>query len=274
MNEIIIGNVHVTNPNKIIYPKLKITKQKVVEYYNDVAPLMLEYIKDRPITVIRCHQGINGECFFKKHPTTDKNYVHEIKVGKETYFYISTIDELLYQAQMGTIEFHVWGCKANKIDKPDTMIFDLDPDEKMDIGKLREGTLYLKNILDELKLESYIKTSGGKGYHIVVPFRANKNWEKFNEISNQIAKLAEGKYPKLFTTNMRKDKRMGKIFLDYLRNKKGATCVAPYSLRAREGATISIPIEWDDLYKVKPNEVNIKNYTKYCKNYEKNDNFL
>lgn len=274
MSEVIIGNIRVTNPDKIIYPELKITKKKVVEYYNDIAPLMLKFVKDRPITVIRCHQGVNGECFFKKHPTTDKKFIHEVKVGGEEYFYISTIDELVYQAQMGTIEFHVWGCKANNINKPDTMIFDLDPDEKMEIGKLRDGVLILKDILDELKLKSYLKTSGGKGYHITVPFETNKNWEKFNEISSQIALLAESKNPKLFTTNMRKDKREGKIFIDYLRNKKGATCVAPFSLRARNKATISMPIEWNDLNKIKPSEVNIKNYTKYCKNYENNNIFL
>lgn len=274
MKEIIIGNIHVTNPDKIIYPESKITKKQVVEYYNEVAPLMLKFIKDRPLTVIRCHQGINGECFFKKHPTTDKNYIHTIKVKDEEYFYISTIEELVYQAQMGTIEFHTWGCKAKNIDKPDTMVFDLDPDEKMNIKKLREGVLYLKEVLDELNLKSYLKTSGGKGYHVVVPFSANKTWEKFGEISSQISLLLEEKYPLIFTTNMRKDKREGKIFLDYLRNKKGATCVAPYSLRARKGATISMPIEWSELNKISPNEINIKNYEKYSEIYEKNDIFL
>ncbi len=272
--EVITGNIHVSNPNKIIYPEMNITKKQVVQYYNDIAPIMIEYLKDRPITVIRCHQGIGGECFFKKHPTTDKNYIHTVKVGQEEYFYISTVEELVYQAQMGTIEFHVWGCKANRLNNPDIMIFDLDPDEKMKIKRLREGVKYLKELLDQLNLKSYLKTSGGKGYHVVVPFKTNKNWDKFNEISSQISQILEEKYPQLFTTNMRKDKRDGKIFIDYLRNKKGATCVAPYSLRARKGATISMPLEWDELGKVKPDEVNIKNYKKFCKNDEKNNIFL
>ena len=144
----------------------------------------------------------------------------------------------------------------------------------MDVKKLREGVLYLKEVLDTLKLKSYLKTSGGKGYHVVVPFTANKNWEKFGEIASQISLLLEEKHPKMFTTNMRKDKRNGKIFIDYLRNKKGATCVAPYSLRARKGAPISMPIDWSELNKIKPNEVNIKNFEKYCEIYEKNNNFL
>ncbi len=267
MKEVVIGGVKVTNPDKILFPDLGITKKDVVKYYADVAPLMLEYIKERPLTVIRCHGG-DGECFFKRHPTNDRTLIHPIKVGKEEYFYIKSEKELIYQAQMGTIEFHVWGCRVNNIDKPDVMVFDLDPDESLNIKKLREGVVHVKEVLDELKLDSQLKTSGGKGFHITIHHEFKKSWDKFGELSNQIAKVLEIQWPNLFTTNIRKENRHGKIFVDFLRNKKGATCVAPYSLRARKGATLSMPVEWSDLNSILPDEVNIKNYMKFEKNFE------
>lgn len=254
-------DIQITNPNKIIYPKEKLTKLDVVKYYAKIAKYMLPYIKNRPISVIRCHEGINGECFFKKHPNLERKFIKTFKLDSENkdseYFYLTKEDDIIYQAQMGTIEFHVWSSNIKHIQKPDIMTFDLDPDKEISIDELRKGVKDLKNILDNLKLKSFLKTSGGKGYHILVPFKPKASFEKFSEFSKQIAILLEETFPTLYTSNSRKAVRKHKIFIDWQRNSKGATCIAPYSLRARNGATVSAPISWAELDKIKPNEIDI-----------------
>ena len=259
--------IKISNPSKIIYPKEKISKLDVVNYYNDVAKLMLPFLKNRLISVIRCHQNITKNCFFKKHPTTESEHIKQFKFRgeKDYYFYLENEVDIVNQAQMGTLEFHFWASNVLNINKPDIMTFDLDPDNKVSLDVLREGVMNLKSILDSLNLKSYLKTSGGKGYHVLVPFTANCGWKKFENFAKNITLLAEQKWQNMFTSNIRKADRKNKIFIDYLRNSKGATCVCPYSLRAREGATISMPINWQDIEKVKPNEVNIFNYKSYIK---------
>lgn len=260
-----VCGIEISNPEKIIYPKEKITKLDVANYYKEIFKLIMPFLNLRPISVIRCHENINKEKFFKKHPTDFEN-VEKIKIGsKKPYFYLKDKKQLIYQVQMGTVEFHMWASKATSINSPDIMVFDLDPDEKMPLKTLQEGVLKLKNVLDELNLNSFLKTSGGKGYHIVLPFKNVKNYNKFNEFASNIATFLE-KTSSLFTTNIRKENRKNKIFVDVLRNKKGATCVCPYSLRARKNAPISMPIAWENLEKIKPNEVNIINYKEYLSN--------
>ena len=258
-----VDGIEITNPNKVIYGKDNVTKQEVVNYYNEIYKMMIPHIKARPLSVIRCHNSIENEVFFKKHPTTEREYVEVFKEGEQEFFYINNKKQLISQAQFGTIEFHVWGSCVKKINSPNLMIFDLDPADDLPLSKLREGVYNLKSTLDDLRLTSFLKTSGGKGYHILVPFSSAKNWEDFGQFAKRVALLMECKWPKLYTSNIRKNKREGKIFVDWLRNSKGATCVAPYSLRARQGAPISWPILWKQLDKVKPNEVTIKNYNEF-----------
>lgn len=258
-----MNEIKITNPDKMIFAKAKITKIDVIEYYIDVANLMLPFVNNRPLAVIRCHGGIENECFFKKHPTNDRDFVQTFMDGDEEYFYISSPEELVFQVQSGTLEFHLWGSRVESLEKPDLMVFDLDPDEKLSLEKLASAVLKVKTLLEELGLKSFLKTSGGKGYHVVVPFDKQKSWKGFYDFARQVALLAENKWPQIFTTNIKKSERKGKIFLDFLRNNRGSTCVAPYSLRARENAPISLPIAWEDLQKIRPNEVTIKNYKKY-----------
>ena len=255
-------DIKITNPDKVLFTKQKITKLDIIKYYIDIADLMLPFVSNRLLSVIRCHKGVGESCFYKKHPTTDKKMVKTKKVDGEEYFYIETNKQLIFQAQMGTIEFHVGGSNVEKFNKPNVMVFDLDPDEELSLEKLRSAVLKLKFVLDELNLKSFIKTSGGKGYHIVVPFSETKNWKTFYEFSEKIALLVENKWPNIFTTNIRKSERKNKIFVDYLRNSKRSTCVAPYSLRARDVASISMPIAWEDLNNIKPNEITIKKIPK------------
>ena len=257
-----VEGIKISNPNKLIYNKPKITKMDIVKYYQKVSKRMMPYLENRLISVVRCPDGIDGEQFFKKHLEDDRIGISKVKLKnktskKEDYYYINDITGLINEAQMNSIEFHIWGSQVKTLEKPDIIVFDLDPDEKLSLKKLREGVKDLKSILDELNLKSYLKTSGGKGYHIVVPIN-NVNWKETRKIAKDIATLMETKWPDKYTSNIRKEKREGKIFIDWVRNTRGATSIAPYSLRARKNATVSMPIAWKDLDKIKPNEITMK----------------
>jgi bifunctional non-homologous end joining protein LigD len=165
---------------------------------------------------------------------------------------------LLSEAQMGTLEFHTWGSRVNQLEKPDIMVFDLDPDEGMDIERVRQGVQDLKSILSELSLNSYLKTSGGKGYHVVVPIKPSVNWDRFRDFARSVVEVMEQKWPDRYTSNVRKAKRADKIFIDWIRNARGATSIAPYSLRARKGAKVSMPIAWNELDAIAPDAVSME----------------
>ena len=271
-------NIQITNPDKIIYPKENITKLDVVKYYAQMAKYMLPYLKNRPISVIRCHNGVRGECFFKKHPKNERKFIKTFHLTgdseEEEYFYLTKEEDIIYQAQMGTIEFHIWASSVKNIDHPDIMTFDLDPDEKLPLSSLRQGVKALKKILTELNLKCYLKTSGGKGYHILVPFKRKFCYEEFSEFAKRVALLMEERYPALYTSNIRKEARKNKIFIDWQRNSKGATCVAPYSLRARDGAKVSMPISWRELDKISPNQIDMFSALKRKANMAWKDFFI
>jgi len=255
-------SINITNPDKLLYSKPKITKKEVIEYYKVVSKRMLLFLNNRLISTVRCPEGIENDRFFKKHFENEregfyKKYVTNKNKEKEDYYYITNLNGLLSEAQMNSIEFHIWGSNVTDINHPNIMVFDLDPDENLSLNKLREGVKDLKKILDELKLKSFLKTSGGKGYHIVVPIK-DITWTKLRTISKNIALLMESKWPDKYTSNIRKEKRKGKIFIDWQRNIKGATFVAPYSLRAKPNAPVSFPISWSELDKIKPNQITLR----------------
>ncbi len=261
-NELIIAGVKITHPEKILFDEPQITKEDVLRYYEKVSGRMLPYISHRILSIVRCPKGITQTCFYKKHPGQGSKGVVTIPVSNsegitEDYFYIEDLTGLIYEAQMGTLEFHTWGSRVDELEKPDMMVFDLDPDEGMDLGRVREGVRDLKSVLSELSLNSYLKTSGGKGYHVVVPFKPGVPWDVFRDFAKRVAEVMEQKWPERYTSNIRKAKRADKIFIDWIRNGRGATSVAPYSLRARKGAKVSMPITWDEIDMVSPDEVSI-----------------
>lgn len=254
-------DVKISNPDKVIFDDDNIKKIDVINYYNAVGERMLKYAKNRLLTVVRCHNGIQ-DCFYKKHPTKKYDGVGILNIEnsndeKDEYFYLEDSRGLISQTQLGTLEYHLWGSSIDDIDKPNMMVFDFDPDENMELEQLRKGVKDLKKILDTFGLKSFLKTSGGKGYHIVVPFASTSDWDTFSAFAQKVANLLANKYPNLYTCNMRKSARKNKIFIDYLRNSKGATSVAPYSLRARSGATVSMPIYWSELDKIAPNQIDM-----------------
>lgn len=264
-----IEGVVISNPDKPIYKKPRITKLEVIKYYQAVAKRMLPFLKYRIISTVRCPEGVEEDTFFKKHLEKESEGLCKIDLeNKDTrnddYYFITNIEGLIKEAQMNSIEFHTWGSKIKTIEKPDIMVFDLDPDELLSLKKLREGVKDLKSILDDLNLKSFLKTSGGKGYHVLVPMK-NVDWEEFRSIAKNIAVLMETKWPDKYTSNIRKEKRKNKIFIDWIRNTRGATSVAPYSLRVRKNAPVSFPIAWNELDTIKPNEITMKDALKRIK---------
>jgi len=259
-NSILIEGIKITKPDKVLYDDGTITKADVARYYAAVSERMLPYISDRILTTVRCPKGISQTCFYKKHPSSDSKGVITVPITSnsgeaEEYFYIENVAGLISEVQMGTLEFHTWGSCVSQLEKPDVMVFDLDPDEGMELDRIRQGVRDVKNILSELSLQSYLKTSGGKGYHVVVPLKPSITWNGFHDFAKQVAQVMEHKWPDRYTSNVRKAKRAGRIFIDWIRNGRGATSIAPYSLRARKGASVSMPIAWDELDEVAPDGI-------------------
>ncbi len=262
-SNITIGGVKVSSPDKVIFEDPEITKAEVIRYYQKVSERMLPYVRHRILSIVRCPKGVSQACFYKKHPGQGSKGVVTIPINTgsgeaEDYFYIEDVSGLLLEAQMGTVEFHTWGSRVDELEKPDMMVFDLDPDEGMDIERVRQGVRDIKSILLELSLDSYLKTSGGKGYHVVVPLKPKVNWDTFHDFARGVAEVMEQKWPDRYTSNVRKAKRTDKIFIDWIRNARGATSIAPYSLRARKGAKVSMPISWEELDTVAPDSIDMK----------------
>lgn len=256
------AEIKITSKDKVMFTKPKVTKGALVDYYSKVAKRMLPFVQGRLLNLVRCPNGTGKQCFYKKHPNSDLKGVGTIDIKNsegvaKTYKYIENAYGLISEVQMNTIEFHTWASKIDTINVPDIMVFDLDPDENMKVEKIKEGAKDLKSLLDELNLKSYLKTSGNKGYHIVVPIKQAFNWEEFNLFAKRVAKFMETKWSDKYTSNIRKEKRKGKIFIDWQRNGKGATSVAPYSVRAKEGCKVSMPISWKDLDKIAPDDIDI-----------------
>lgn len=261
--EHMVESITISNPNKIIFDHPKITKYDLALYYQKVSKRMLPFLENRLISTIRSPNGIYGEKFFKKHFDPNQKGMGQVVVPSEKnhrndYYYIKDVTGLISEVQMNGFEFHGWGSNVKHLNHPDMMVFDFDPDEDLSFSKVRQGVRDLKSILDDYGLVSFLKTSGGKGYHVVVPIHSIKTWKEFRDVAQNIAKLMEMKWPDRYTSNVRMEKRKNKIFIDWIRNTKGATSVLPYSVRVRPGARVSMPIRWSELDRIKPNEITIK----------------
>ena len=247
--------IEISSPDRVIFPELGLTKKDLADYYATVESLIMVDAADRPMTVIRCPGGRTGECFFQKHDKgTFGPHVKPIPIEEkdghfEDYLYFDDIRGLLACVQMGTVEFHGWGSKVDKVEYPDRLVFDLDPDVGLDFNKVKAAALRLRELLEGLGLESFPLLSGGKGIHVVVPLDAAKDWPTVKSFADRFSRAISEAEPETFTANIRKVQRKGRIFLDWLRNQRGATAVMPYSARAREGAPVAAPIAWAELDK-------------------------
>jgi bifunctional non-homologous end joining protein LigD len=248
--------VKISNPDRVIYPGDGLTKGELADYYAAVEALMMVDTANRPISLVRCPQGRAKKCFFQKHDSGSFGDavrhvpVKEKKGGTEDYLYVRDAKGLLTLVQMGTIEIHGWGSRIKPLEKPDRMVFDLDPDVGLDFGDVRSAAKHLKALLADIGLVSFPMTTGGKGLHVVVPLDAGATWTKVTDFAERFARAIAEAEPERFTANIRKVQRKGRIFLDYLRNQRGATAIMPYSARAREGAPVAAPIAWEELDKI------------------------
>ena len=245
--------IEISSPERVIYPELGLTKKDLADYYAAVEPLIMVDVADRPMTLIRCPGGRTGECFFQKHDKgTFGEHVKQIPIEEkdghfEDYLYFEDIRGLLASVQMGTMEFHGWGSKVDKVECPDRLVFDLDPDEGLDFAKVKEAAVRVRDLVAQLGLKSFPLLTGGKGIHVVVPLDATADWAKVKSFADRFSRAVSEAEPDRFTANIRKVQRKDRIFLDWLRNQRGATAVMPYSARAREGAPVAAPVGWDEL---------------------------
>jgi bifunctional non-homologous end joining protein LigD len=250
--------VTLTHPDKLLYPGSSITKRDLADYYEKVAPLMLEQIKGRPISLVRCPAGEGKPCFFQRHGAeTLSPFVKPVKLPdeKEPYLMVEDARGLAALVQMGVLEIHVWGSRANDLKLPDRLVFDLDPAPDVSFAAVIHAAEDVRERLKQVKLTSFLKTTGGKGLHVVVPFKKGPTWDAAKNFARAFSEAMAQEAPDRFTTNLRKAARTGKIFVDYLRNGEGASAVAPYSTRARKGAPIALPIDWEELKTLKGGDV-------------------
>jgi bifunctional non-homologous end joining protein LigD len=250
------ASIRLTHAGKVIDAASGLTKQQLADYYEAVADRMLPHIADRPLSIVRCPQSSTGTCFFQKHfkpglpAGTESVDVPDKKTGKvEAYITIATKDALVGMAQMNVLEFHPWGARSEALESPDRLVFDLDPDEGIPWKILAESAAEVRKRLKSLGLESFLKGTGGKGLHIVAPIvaEADHPWPVIKEFAHAFVRQMEADKPERYLTKMTKAARKGKIYLDYLRNERGATAVAPYSPRRRAGAPVSVPFAWSVL---------------------------
>jgi bifunctional non-homologous end joining protein LigD len=265
-----------THPDKILFPNAEISKYALAEYYVKVEKNLLAHIKSRLLTLLRCPDPNKKKCFFQKNwmagmPEGINKVKINIKSKMVEYINIKTKTGLVSAAQLSILELHPWSSKLKKIDFPDQIIFDLDPDISISWEKLVKAALLVRDTLSNLELKSYVKLTGGKGLHIVVPITANKHFDAVKEFARLVAEKLATHFPHLFTAHMSKKERIGKIFIDYLRNEEGATAIAPFSPRANEAATIAVPIAWEKLKSIGSSQAySIKTIDKYFRDYPQN----
>ncbi|MEO6363148.1 MAG: non-homologous end-joining DNA ligase, partial [Caldimonas sp.] len=248
-------SIKVTHPERVIDPSTGTTKLTLVRYYESIADRMLPHLKGRPVSLVRAPEGITGELFFQKHPETRMPGLRELVAalwpGHAALLGVDSADALLSAAQMNTIEFHTRNSTERHIDRPDRMIFDLDPGEGVAWPQILEAALLTRAMLTELQLESWLKTSGGKGLHVVVPLAPELGYDVVKRFSQAVVQHLAATIPQRFVAKSGGANRVGRIFVDYLRNGHGQTTAAAFSARSRPGLGVSMPVSWEQLMQLK-----------------------
>lgn len=247
--ELEIAGVRFTSPDKVLYPEQKITKRELAVYYERIADWILPHLANRPLSLVRCPEGHTKQCFFQKHVNDQfPRAIRRVDVGDdEPYGAVDSVEGILSLVQMGVLELHIWGSHRDKIELPDYVVFDLDPDEGLAWERVVQGALTVRERLAELGLQSFLKTTGGKGLHVVLPLTRKADWDEVKAFSKAVAESVVAAEPHLYTSILTKARRKGKIFIDYLRNGRGATSICAYSTRARPDAPVSVPLFWEEL---------------------------
>lgn len=247
-----IAGVRLTHPDRVLYPEQGLTKADLARFYVDIAEHVLPHLRERPLSLLRCPRGKARKCFFQKHmdetlpPGLGRVSVPE-KNGRAEYVVVEDIAGLVGLVQLGVLELHPWGSRTDRLEQPDMMTFDLDPDPGLDFTDVIAAAREVRALLLELGLTSFVKTTGGKGLHVVVPLTRRASWDEVKTFARALAGRLSVAAPARYTDSIRKAQRQGRIFIDYLRNGRGATAVAAYTTRARTGAPVATPLRWDEL---------------------------
>lgn len=251
-----VAGVRITHPDRVLFPENGLTKLDLARYYASVADWLLPHSSHRPLAMVRCPDGRAGECFFQKSPgRTLAGRLGQVSVpgnsgAEKNVVYLESAQDLVYLAQFGVIELHPWGSRIEDVERPDTLTFDFDPDPSLEWRVVASVARRLNEILGNAGLTGFPRITGGKGLHIVVPVEPEADWDTIKQFARFVSRVLVREQPKLMTTNMAKSRRKGRIFLDYLRNGRGATSIGSYSVRAREGAPVATPLRWDEVARV------------------------
>ena len=243
-----LGSARLTHPDRIYWPDIGLTKQGLADYYDAVAKRILPYISGRPLSLVRCPGGTKAQCFFQKHGWDGMpDAIHRSGKGSDEHVWIDSKDGLLALVQSGVLEIHVWGATLKTLETPDQIVMDLDPAEGVDWQQVIDAAQEIRTRLKSAGLKSFVRTSGGKGLHVVAPITPVKSWDEVKDFSHAIADAMAADMPERYVSTMSKKLRKGRIFVDYLRNGRGQTAVASFSTRARDGAPVATPIGWNEL---------------------------
>lgn len=247
-----VAGVTVSHPHRVLFPDQGVTKLALARYYEQVSPWLLPHLQDRPLTLVRCPEGYTKDCFYQKHANhTVPDTIHRVKFSKahggSRYMIADSLSAVIGLVQVGVLELHTWGATQDELDRPDRIIVDLDPDPTVPWRLVIEAAQLVRTLLNELDLACFVKTTGGKGLHVVLPIERVHTWDEIKAFSKQLADHLVRLIPDRFVANMSKQQRKGRIYVDYLRNTKGATAIAAYSTRARAGAPVSVPLAWEEL---------------------------
>jgi bifunctional non-homologous end joining protein LigD len=247
-----VAGIALTHPDKVLFPGQGLTKRDLALYYERIADWIVPHLEGRPLTLVRCPQGAGRSCFYHKHlDESAPAAIDRVKItesgGRRSYAVANGISAVVGLAQIGVLELHTWGSRWPRIESPDRMIFDLDPDPALAWPRVVEAAQLTRALLEELGLRAFVKTTGGKGLHVVVPLLRKHDWDEVKAFSQAIARHMAHAMPERFTAKAAKRERAGKIYVDWLRNARGATAIAAYSTRARAGAPVSTPLFWEEL---------------------------
>jgi bifunctional non-homologous end joining protein LigD len=250
--DLILHGVTITHPGRIVFEEGRVTKGDVARYYAAVAPFLLQEIQQRPISLLRCPSGIKADCFYQRNIASGLGadvhpFLWNYKGSSYKYIYVKDIKGIMEMIQMGVIEIHPWGATIDNIHTPDRMILDLDPDVSVPFPKVKQAALEIRTRLTKAGLESFLKCTGGKGLHIVVPLAPTSGWDEVKHWASAFAHTMVNDAPDTYVATITKAKRKGKVLIDFFRNDYTATGIASYSLRARPGAPVAVPLDWREL---------------------------
>jgi bifunctional non-homologous end joining protein LigD len=250
-----------TNPDRVYWPDIGLTKQDLAEYYLKVWDCIAPHVVDRALSLVRCPEGTAGECFFQKHASAglDSKRLKLVPEDNDHVIAIDTVEGLIALVQAGVLEIHVRGSSIDHLDRCNRIVFDLDPSPEVGWAQLVEATREVRARLEAMRLETFLKTTGGKGLHVVVPIE-NAPWDDVKAFTRSVAEAMAGDSPNRYIATASKKARISRVFVDYLRNSREATAICAFSTRARPGATVSVPITWNELGSLKaPNQYTVAN---------------